>query len=443
MIKSTYGRRPREKITTKRGEKFPTNVNEWKNYLSSPRVDFHVYENINSLRQDIENQAGWIQAKDLAKQELKNVPETIIPQLFERLKPYLEAMPGAHSKNHVYRDFINSLVINQDPWVKKLDEVEKFIGIVGGSFHDIGNSVIGRYEDNKRFAGHAETGAFLFGKIAGDILPPNLLKLSQIAIAAHTHYIKDIEIKRIINGEEKVVVKKPYNDTLDEQNNKAGLWLTQWADRLDIQGVQGFIRHAIAKAEPTEDWGPEGFHKIKEDELDDFLYHFTPIMRTENFSHGRNVLEHISMYRDTALLKNPTSPYSKHDTNYFTEELIRPSADEQIEFIEEVLRDTPILSANNIEKGLEIFYSMCRLIDDGSNIEKVIDLFKRKFSSLPKDQLSHWANGFSLLPKLYSQLLSRMEDKLQKANGDQSQISIFKVANRLAFQQLEELKKRS
>lgn len=418
------------------------NVTEWENYLFIPEADFNVYENINSLRQSVESPENWTKTKELAKKELENVPQNIIPQLFERLQPYLETLPGGHSKNHVYRDFISSVVLSKDPWVKKLDDVEKFVGIIGGAFHDIGNSVISRYEETKRFAGHAETGAFLFGEIAKDLLPPNLLKLSQFAIAAHTHYITDIEIKKIVNGGEKTVIKKPYNDVLDENRNKAGIWLTQWADRLDAQGVQLFIRHAITRAEPTEHYDEEGFHEIKKDETENFLYHFNPLIRTGNFGkHGRNVLEHISMFRNTALLEKSTSPYSKNDTNYFTEELVRPNAEEQKEFIGEVLRETPVLPEEGINKGLEIFYAMCRLVDGGSNIEAVIDLFKRKFSSLPKDQLSHWANGFSILPRLYDQMLSRMEEKLQEANRNQEQNGIFKEAGKFALEKLEELKK--
>lgn len=420
-------------------EIFPTNVVEWRNYLSSPETDSQVYENINSLRQGVESQESWIRTKELAKQEIKNVPEDIVPKLFEKFEPYLKTLPGGHSKNHVYRDFINSLIINQDPWVNNLDDVEKFVGIIGGTFHDIGNSVVGRYEETKRFAGHAETGAFLFGEIAKDLLPPNLLKLSQFSIAAHTHYVKDIEIKKIVNGKEKTVTKKPYNDTLDEQHNKAGIWLSQWADRLDAQGVQAFIRHSIIKAEPTEDYDPsQGFHQIKENEIEDFTYHLSPTMRTENFTGGRNALEHITIYRNSALGK---SVYSQHDAPYFTNELVRPNAKEQEEFIEEVLKETPVLTNEQINKGFETFYAMCRRVDRGSNIETVIDLFKRKFPSLSKDQLSHWTNGFSVLPGLYDQMLLRMGNKLQEANSNQNQSGIFKEAVKFAFQKLEDLKK--
>ncbi len=106
------------------GTFFPPNVNEWKVYLSSPEADLYVYENIASLRQEVESQENWIKTKELAKQELERVPEDIIPKIFERLEPYLATLPVGHSRKHVDRDFINPILINQDPWVKNLDDVE-------------------------------------------------------------------------------------------------------------------------------------------------------------------------------------------------------------------------------------------------------------------------------------------------------------------------------
>lgn len=163
-------------------------------------------------------------------------------------------------------------------------------------------------------------------------------------------------------------------------------------------------------------------------------------MRTENFTHGRNTLEHITMFRNSALNR---SVYSQHDTPYFTNELVKPNAREQEEFIGEVLKDTPVLTDEEINEIFETFYSMCRRVDAGSNIETVIDLFKRKFPSLSKNQLSHWANGFSVLPRLYDQMLLRVGNKLQSTDSNQDQSGVFREASKFAHQILEGLKKNS
>ncbi len=267
----------------------PSNVKEWRTYFAVPEKDLAVFLNIASLREGVEKPEDWAKTKELAKRELESVPNDIIPQIFERLNPCMEVLPAGHSKRHLYRDFITSMILFQDPWVQNLDEAEKFIGAMAGTFHDIGNSAVNRYEEQERFAGHAEAGAFLFGETVKDLIPPNLLKLVQFAIAAHTHYTKDINVSRDVNGEQVSIVKKPYDDTLDKDNNKAGIWLARWADRLDVQGVQAFVRHILTKAEPTEHYDQEGFHAIIEDEEKDFRHHLTPSLRAKDFTNGRNV----------------------------------------------------------------------------------------------------------------------------------------------------------
>lgn len=415
---------------------FPNSIEGWKKDLASPERDLSVFESITSLRKDVEDPQGWAKTKELAKKELKSVPDDIIPKIFERLNPYMEVLPAGHSKRHLYRDFITSMILLQDPWVKNLDEVEKFVGVMAGTFHDIGNSVVNRYEETKRFAGHAETGAFLFGETVKDLVPPNLLKLVQFAIAAHTHYTRDIEVKKVVNGEEKTVIKKPYDDILEKDNNKAGIWLARWADRLDAQGVQAFVRHVLTKAEPAEHYDQEGFHVIGEDEEKDFRHHLTPSLRTKGFTNGRNALEHITMFRDSAL---GTSVYSKHDTRFFTEELVMPNADEQREFIDKVVGPTGVLTKEQREKNFNIIYDMCQLVDGGSNIEKVIELLKRKFKFMSDEELSHWANGFAILPKLYNRVLERMTRQLE-ASRKLDTGKMFKTAIPLAFEKLEEIK---
>jgi hypothetical protein len=84
---------------------------------------------------------------------------------------------------------------------------------------------------------------------------------------------------------------------------------------------------------------------------------------------------------------------------------------------------------------------MCRRVDAGSNMENVVELFKKKFPYLSKEQRSHWANGFVVLPELYNQMLLRTEKKLYEANNNQDQNGIFKEAGKLALNKLEDLKR--
>lgn len=402
---------------------------------------------VESLRKEVESLHGWNSTKEKAKREIGKLPDNIIPEIVSKLKPYLELMPAGHSKGHAYRDFISAMIALKDPEIDKIDDVEKIVGVLAGTFHDIGNAVIKRYEEPKRFSGHAEVGAYLFGELAKDIIPPNLLKLTQYAIAAHTHYTKDISVTKKINGREETLVRRPYEDELIE-GSRMGIWLARMTDRVDAQGVQMIIRHSLTKAEPTYDYDPQtGFHEVKEDNLEDFKHQFTPVLRADEYRNGlsgqdktRNVLEHMKMFRDSALEK---SDYSKNDSRYFRETFIVPAASEQMEFVEAVLAQTPALKPEDIQVSFARFYDFCRLIEPSKNTEEVIELFKKKFSSFNQEQQSHWANGFNVLPNLYRRWYKRTELKLVdgfSANLTSKTKKILDNGNSLAAEKLKDFK---
>lgn len=373
---------------------------------------------VESLRNEVELLPKWKMEKEKAQLELRQLPANLIPQIFERVAPYIETLPTGHSKGHAFRDLMSSMELMRDPKLKDIDDVEKIIGIMSGTFHDVGNSVINRYDESKRFSGHAEVGAHLFGELTKDLIPPHLLKLIQYSIAAHTHYTREIAITKKIDGKDEALVRRPYDDAPVE-GNRMGIWLARWADRLDMQGVMGFVRHGLTKSQPTEDYDiSKVFHAVREDEKEDFKHHFTPIVRSdEERNNGsvhdktRNVLEHIQMFRDSAL--NP-SIYSQYDTEFFRDTLIVPAAEEQKQFVKAVLQDTPVLSDEKIGSAFDKFYALCKVIEPGVDIDQTIGLFKEKFAILTSEERSHWANGFNVLPDIYKKWYKRMESELSK-----------------------------
>lgn len=400
-----------------------------------------------SLRKQVESLPNWIDTKEKAQREMVDLPSNIIPKIFERLDPYVELIPVGHSQGHVYRDFISSMVNLRDPELQTVDDVEKVVGILAGTFHDIGNSVINRYEETKRFSGHAEVGAYLFGDLASDLIPPNILKLTQYAIAAHTHYTNKMSITREQEGKEETLTKRPYEDEVID-GNRIGVWLARGADRVDAQGVQMVARHTMVKSQPTEDYDhTTGFHKTREDELEDFKHQFTPILRTDEFrlslsdeEKTRNVLEHIKMYRDSALER---TAYSKYDSEYFTQTLIHPAAEEQMEFVEAVLTETEDLPIEEIDDSFEKFYSLCRIIEPGKDIDQVLETLKNKFNSLLISEKSHWANGFKILPNLYKRWFERIDEKLSEDLNDDFSLKtkeILESGNKLAIEKLQDFK---
>ncbi len=400
---------------------------------------------VESLRNEVELLPRWKAVKEKAINELEDLPEDLIPQIFERVRPYVEILPTGHSKGHTLRDLITSAQLMGDPSLTGIDDVEKLVGILSGTFHDIGNSVVGRYEESKRYAGHAEVGAYLFGDLTKDLIPPSLLKLIQYSIAAHTHYTRDITITKKINEKDETLVRRPYEDAPFD-GNRMGIWLARWADRADMQGIMGFVRHALTKSQPTQDYDiSKEFHRIREDEKEDFKHHFNPVIRSNeerskasDQDKTRDVLEHVRMFRDSALTP---SAYSEYDSDFFRNSIVVPAANEQNEFIDAVTRETPVLSDEEIDAGFNRFYSICRIIEPGVDIDRTIELFKEKFALLSSEQRSRWANGFNLLPELYKRWYNRME-KLLSANAGFTQNNhlggIFKEGNDLAKNSLQE-----
>src|SRR3989344_936796 len=312
----------------------PKNLQEYKQFFSSPESDLMAFQSVEKLRRDVESLGDWKKTKELAEQEITGLPQDIMQRLFDRSSIFINNLPAGHSRGHFERDLISSIIFQQDPYVGSLDAVERLVGILGGTFHDIGNSVVNRYEETKRFCSHAEVSAYLFGEIAKDIVPENLMKLAQFSIAGHTHYLKEIPVEIDINGEKTKVVKKPYNVDLTD-GNKAGVWLTQWADRLDAQGFIMFVRDSLTKVKPIEGYASDqGFYHVSKNEDEDFRHHFSPKLRSDqdrqreqDGSNARNILEHINMFADTGRDRS-TSVYSQHDSDFYSNNLIAPSREE-------------------------------------------------------------------------------------------------------------------
>ena len=425
---------------------FPKTPETFRTYFEG-EGDKKAFFTVESLRNEVESLQGWNTTKEKAHREITELPSDVIPKILEEFRPYMELMPAGHSKGHAYRDFISSMIALKDPEIEKIDDVEKLVGVLAGTFHDIGNSVINRYEEPKRFSGHAEIGSYLFGELAKDVIPPNLLKLIQYAIAAHTHYTKDMPVTKVIDGREETLVKRPYEDEVVERS-RMGIWLARMTDRVDAQGVQMIVRHSLVKSQPTEDYDPSlGFHKVRDDEKDDFRHQFSPQLRTDEYrstlspeQKTRNILEHMQMFRDSALNK---TVYSKNDSAFFTNTLIIPAAEEQNEFVDAVVSETEELSGEEVKKAFDNFYSICKITEPAQDVNYTIDILKQKFALLSQLERSHWANGYNLLPALYERWYQRIDSDLSQDFGSTisgKTRSILEQGNELARIKLKDFK---
>lgn len=392
--------------------------------------DEEVFQEIQKLREECESPEGWARIKKDAIQEIDKLPSDFIERLISKAKPFIEALPAGHGRGHFYRDTVNLSIILQDPDLKGKDPVELTAGVVGGLFHDIGNSVVDRYQDPFRAAGHAETGAYLVGILGKGIIPPNLLKLSMLGIAAHTQYTKD----RVVEKSGKTFTTKPYDDEMVD-GNKLALWIPRWTDRLDANGPIMAIRHIITKAEPTVDFSGGEFQPVWKSEEDDFRHQFKPELRSNEARQklpkpqsGTGVLEHLVMFADSNF--NPKLPYAKYDSRFYRYELIMPFVVWQRQFVLAALSTPPEFSQGEMNQHIDKFLELCEVVEPAKESGEVTGTLKRKFEYLSEEERRKWAFSFMILSDLYGKWYGRVDEML-KGIPDFDDISVQNMAQRL------------
>ena len=392
----------------------------------------------NALREELhqlDSEEGWKEVKEKAREELSTLPPDILEKLLEKFAPFSKHLPAGHSKGHFLRDAINLTGMLQDPKYGSgnIDEVELLAGIMGGMYHDIGNSIVERYHDAYRIGAHAEVGAVLFGNIAKDVMPnaPHLIKLTQYAIAAHTHYPKEREVK---TKDGKIIgTTKPYTDTVDAQGNRLAMWLARQSDRRDTGNVPFIVRNAILNVKPVEDFDGTRFMQASPPDIN-FKTKFGLNPQEYNLPEEdkkKSIWDHCMMFATN--IYNKEVPYTKEDSPYFTNNLmtpgvvdlglflsvidperaerlvssIREKSEEHGEYLKKVLKEneaityvekTRILTPQDIRQSVTKFLSLCEVIEPAEDTKELAKTFQEYYFKLltPEDQ-DTLARGFNLL----------------------------------------------
>jgi hypothetical protein len=205
------------------------------------------------------------------------------------------------------------MALMSDSFVQKGLHIDIIAGLIGGVFHDVGNSITHRYEDKKRRGGHAEIGAWLFHTFSTDILSIELRDMAAYAIAAHTHYPRPLEVE-----EPKGYKRQPYPYGLwfNEEGKPYGLApiLTRYCDRLDLNGgITHLARHFIAEADAVESGGKDFTGtEFVEKNWNSLTTLFLPEVR-ENRGKPPTILEWMDLFARSGIVK---SIYSEHDYNF-------------------------------------------------------------------------------------------------------------------------------
>jgi len=377
--------------------------------LKSSASDYAIYQYIENLRSEVEKIEDYRKIKAKAKTEIEALPDNVMAQLFQKALPYVEALPTAHSKGHVARDLVNLMVILHDSETASYDSAEILVGLLAGVFHDIGNSVIDRDEESERFTLHAEVGAWIFGELAANIIPPNILKLTQFAIAAHTDY-QTIREKT----KDGITVKiQPYDSTIVD-GDKRSMALVKITDRADlingaVYPARTIIRFAKYITNVVHVTGEKDTESS--DEMEDFRNRFS----CDKTRKGAFLCDLQTLANNSASL----NAFNKYDTSYITNEIFLPNSEDLQRFVDTIVDyKTDELEPGNTEEILERFSHLCELLEPGEDISERLNMFRRKFNLLPKGQQSRWIAGFKLfVDDLYPQFYARTKKKIISIPG--------------------------
>ena len=213
-------------------------IKSLREYVTAPEGQKDIVNFVENLKTELGSHEGWLNTCHKAEMEYQAMPLTdqTFDQLSQVFNTYVDQMPPGHDKGHYSRDLLTSVVLFDSLKDKVAFQSEAAAGLLAGTFHDVGTSIIPRYQDNKYGAGHGETGAYLFWESSEGLLGGNMRKLVAYSIAAHAHYTKPIEVQ-IPTGYKK---DKYWDDTWTDENGKLNgisVQMARRADRADTNGV--------------------------------------------------------------------------------------------------------------------------------------------------------------------------------------------------------------
>lgn len=331
----------------------------------------------------------------------------------------LERIDPGHALGHIIRDHVSALLIA--PRVPEASRTARFAAIVAGSLHDIGCAVFNRYEDAQGAVRHADASGVLLRKVldagvAG--VTEGEARLIVYAAAAHTHYLKRMEVKGR-DGETRVLEPFP-----DEQDGRPlwSAWLTRWADRLDVNGPAFVGRHFLTLGEGHKDYASDvGFYETE------FSGHLAPLFRAPEeikAAGKRTMLEHMEMFRAS---QTNASAYGRFD-NAGMQELRDARAVQLGRVIDAVRRAEPRLPEEHILAAWTAFLAVTVEPHEAvgrPRAEQLVEAFRH----LPAETRRAWCAGFEEAMLQYRDAwypgLDRALGPLADAGINHAQLALF------------------
>lgn len=409
----------------------PEKINSLKEFTTSPEGQEKIVGFIENLKSELGNKEGWIATCQKAEEESNGMPITpeTIDQINHIFKTFISQMPPGHDPGHYSRDLLTSIVLFDSLKNKVAFQSEANAGLLGGAFHDIGTSIIPRYQDSKYGAGHGETGAFLFWQISEGLLDENTRKLAAYSIASHTHYLKPIEVQ-MPQGYKK---DKYWDETWTDENGKlngVSIQMTRRSDRSDTNGITLIFRHINSRMDSIEEGGQDlsggEWVNINHDAL---LQTLNPVVR-DPIENPPTTLEHVLRFARSNDGKNP---YSEKDYLFPAFQEILNFKLSQIDSLLNAVNQPDNFIEENSENNKfihDLFYQVSK--SDSQRFEKAWENFQNIWTELSPESKSRWYNGLEYSKTAYNQILSFYQDKTNNSEFSdiaQKTIDALKITN--------------
>ena len=344
-------------------------------------------QKIQDLRNLFESMPGRILYVDVVDRNhallrAMNIIQRVLRALQEEGIDFHKVEPG-HGVGHMMRDYTNALRLLS--WLD-VSPAEVFVGFVAGALHDVGCALVSRYDEKNRIVRHAEVSALVLGYVFESFDEGYLSEeegiLIQYAVAAHTHYLRKMEVKD--DAGEVIGEIEPYMDTFNG-DPLYYIQIPRWIDRLDTNGPAHLGRHYFTLVKSHEEFDGNEHYQV------DFAQAMRPLLRTkeERGTDSMTMAEHLRMYAES---QSNDSPYGAND--FGTMVTLRDEYKAQALKIVEATQ-LPALRVARQEEVLESWTAYLGLNNEPTDVGKqAAKQLENMFFTLPKSTQRAWITAF-------------------------------------------------
>ncbi len=353
---------------------------------------------IQSLRSQFSTPEAFLEICQKTEPEAEKLDASLLEKLIIKFQPYLEKMPPAHDLGHFRRDLLSALALSGDPFVNKMFKSDLWAGILSGAFHDIGNSIHTRHAENQNLIAHAEIGAWLFYRKSEGLISEDLRRMTTYSIAAHTHYLKPVEIVG------KNINRDPYFFGIWQKDEKFYGVATTYAricDRLDgMGGVTEAAREFAMVGDLVLDQGIsfDGQNFEKRDPQKLLSAVFDP----------DTVFNWLQKLRATSEFP---SPYSQYDKYFSTLPEMKALRFLENDHLVSTVTNSPI--ATNLTK--DDLYKFLKKVSQSPKFDSIWQILSPAWDKLDKDLQARWYSGLQVMKHDYANRLNSYDKYLQNS----------------------------